>query len=158
MESVTQFANFDWKVNVALLSSFAARESSVATLGVLFGQSDEENTTLEERMGEEQKSQGYGALTAAGLILFFALYPPCLATTIMIRVQTGSYKWMLFSIFFPTALGLFVASCVYTLGTLLGLSGIQVFSAVYGIALTLLVIVGFYRRPFGVKLEKPKYS
>lgn len=158
MESVTQFANFDWKVNVALLSSFAARESSVATLGVLFGQSDEENTTLEERMGEEQKSQGYGALTAAGLILFFALYPPCLATTIMIRVQTGSYKWMLFSIFFPTALGLFVASCVYTLGTLLELSGIQVFSAVYGIALTLLVIVGFYRRPFGVKLEKPKYS
>ena len=53
LESVTQFANFDWKVNVALLSSFAARESSVATLGVLFGQDDEENRTLEERMGEE---------------------------------------------------------------------------------------------------------
>ena len=158
LESVTQFANFDWKVNVALLSSFAARESSVATLGVLFGQDDEENRTLEERMGEEQKSQGYDALTAVALILFFALYPPCLATTIMIRVQTGSYKWMLFSMIFPTLLGLLVASCVYTLGSALGLSGIQAFSAVYFIALTLLLIVGLYRKPFGAPLARPSYS
>lgn len=133
-------------MNVALLSSFAARESSVATLGVLFGQDDEENVTLEERMGEEQKSQGYDALTAAALILFFALYPPCLATTIMIRVQTGSYKWMVFSMIFPTLLGLLVASGVYTIGTALGLSGIQAFSAVYFIALGLLLIVGLYHR------------
>ena len=146
LEGITQFANFDWKVNVALLSSFAARESSVATLGVLFGQDDEENVTLEERMGEEQKSQGYDALTAAALILFFALYPPCLATTIMIRVQTGSYKWMVFSMIFPTLLGLLVASGVYTIGTALGLSGIQAFSAVYFIALGLLLIVGLYHR------------
>ena len=149
LESITQFANFDWKVNVALLSSFAARESSVATLGVLFGQDDEENVTLEERMGEEQKSQGYNALTAVALILFFALYPPCLATTIMIRVQTGSYKWMLFSMIFPTMLGLLVASCVYTIGTWLGLSGIQAFSAVYFIALGLLLVVGLYHKPAG---------
>lgn len=155
LESVTQFANFDWKVNVALLSSFAARESSVATLGVLFGQDDEENVTLEERMGEEQKSQGYNALTAVALILFFALYPPCLATTIMIRVQTGSYKWMLFSMIFPTMLGLLVASCVYTIGTWLGLSGIQAFSAVYGIALGLLLVVGLYHKPAGKPRQQP---
>ena len=158
LESVTRFANFDWKINVALLSSFSARESSVATLGVLFGQDDEENRTLEERMGEEQKSHGYDALTAVALILFFALYPPCLATTIMIRVQTGSYKWMLFSMVFPTTLGLLVASGVYTLGSALGLSGIQAFSAVYFIGLALLLIVGLYRRPFGVHLGQPEYS
>ncbi|MDO5686834.1 MAG: ferrous iron transport protein B [Neisseria sp.] len=147
LESVTRFANFDWKVNVALLSSFAARESSVATLGVLFGQDDEENRTLEERMGEEQQAQGYDALTAVALILFFALYPPCLATVIMIRVQTGSYKWMLFSMIFPTILGLLVAGAVYTLGSMAGASGLQAFSAVYFAALGLLLAIGLYHRP-----------
>lgn len=160
LEHVTQFANFDWKVNVALLSSFAARESSVATLGVLFGQDDDENATLEARMGAEQQAQGYGALTAVALILFFALYPPCLATTIMIRVQTGSYKWMLFSMIFPTILGLLVASGVYTFGSMLGLSGLQAFSAIYFGALGLLLLVGLYRRPFRKRqlLAQPPYQ
>ena len=101
LEPVTRFANFDWKINVALLSSFAARESSVATLGVLFEQEEGESKTLEERMGSERKAAGYTALTAVAVMLFFALYPPCLATTIMVRVQSGSYRWMVFSIIFP---------------------------------------------------------
>lgn len=159
LETVTQFANFDWKINVALLSSFAARESSVATLGVLFGQDDEENRTLEERMGEEQQAKGYDALTAVALILFFALYPPCLATTIMIRVQTGSYKWMIFSMVFPTALGLAVASAVYTFGKMAGFNGLEAFSAIYFASLVLLLVVGLYRRPFRKgALPKPPYS
>lgn len=144
IEHVTQFANFDWKVNVALLSSFAARESSVATLGVLFDQDEDQNVTLEERMGAEQKAQGYDALTAVALIMFFALYPPCLSTVIMIRVQTGSYKWMMFSMIFPTILGLVVASLIYTGGMWLGLTGLQAFSIVYFSLLALLLIVGLY--------------
>ncbi|SUA53136.1 Ferrous iron transport protein B [Oligella ureolytica] len=144
VEHVTQFANFDWKINVALLTSFAARESSVATLGVLFDQDDDQNIPLEERMGAEQKAQGYDSLTAVALIVFFALYPPCLSTVIMIRVQTGSYKWMMFSMIFPTLLGLVVASVIYTGGTWLGLSGLQVFSLVYFSLLALLLIVGLY--------------
>ena len=142
LEPVTQFADFDWKINVALLSSFAARESSVATLGVLFDQEDGENATLEERMGEQQTAAGYTALSAVALMLFFALYPPCLATVIMVRVQTDSYGWMLFSIVFPTALGLGVASLVYTVGSALSLSGIEAMAAIYGVGLGLLLIVG----------------
>lgn len=144
IEHVTQFANFDWKINVALLSSFAARESSVATLGVLFDQDDDQNVSLEERMGAEQKAQGYDSLTAVALIMFFALYPPCLSTVIMIKVQTGSYKWMMFSMIFPTLLGLVVASLIYTGGTLLGLNGLQAFSIVYFSLLVLLLIIGLY--------------
>jgi len=157
LEPVTQFANFDWKINVALLSSFAARESSVATLGVLFDQPEGENQTLEERMGSEQKAAGYTAMTALALMLFFALYPPCLATTIMVRVQTGSYKWMVFSIVFPTALALTTASAVYTVGTALELTGLQMFTAVYLTALALLLLVGFFKTPFGRSLPTPGY-
>lgn len=142
MEPVTQLAGFDWKINVALLSSFAARESSVATLGVLFQQDEDQNATLEERMGAETMAGGATALLAVSMILFFALYPPCLATTVMVKVQTGSYKWMMFSIIFPTLLGLSVSSVVYTLGIWTGLTGIQMMSLVYFSALALLIIVG----------------
>ncbi|WP_319533669.1 ferrous iron transport protein B [uncultured Cohaesibacter sp.] len=142
MEPVTQFAGFDWKINVALLSSFAARESSVATLGVLFQQDEDQNASLEQRMGQETKAGGATALLAASMILFFALYPPCLATTVMVRVQTGSYLWMMFSILFPTLLGLTVSSLVFTLGTWLDISGIQMMTGIYLAALALLILVG----------------
>jgi ferrous iron transport protein B len=142
LEPVTQLAGFDWKINVALLSSFAARESSVATLGVLFQQDDDQNATLEERMGAETRAGGATGLLAVSMLLFFALYPPCLATTIMVKVQTGSYKWMLFSIVFPTFLGLGVASAVYSIGTAVGASGIEAMSAVYWGAFALLLVVG----------------
>lgn len=141
LEPVTQFANFDWKINIALLSSFAARESSVATLGVLFDQEEGENATLEERMGSQQASEGRTALSAVALMLFFALYPPCLATVIMVRVQTQSGGWMMFSIIFPTVLGLGVASLVYTLAYSLGMTGMQTMTAVYLLALGLLLLV-----------------
>ncbi len=157
LEPVTQLANFDWKINVALLSSFAARESSVATLGVLFDQPEGENQTLEERMGAEQKAAGYTALTAVALMLFFALYPPCLATTIMIRVQTNSYGWMIFSIIFPTALALTVASLTYSVGAALKLSGLEMMTAIYVCALALLLAVGLFKSPFGRALPRPDY-
>lgn len=141
LEPVTQYADFDWKINVALLASFAARESSVATLGVLFDQDDGQNLTLEDRMGAEQAAQGRTALSAVALMLFFALYPPCLATVIMVRVQTDSYRWMGFSIVFPTLLGLGVASAVFTAGRALNLSGLQAMTAIYLLGLGALLIV-----------------
>jgi ferrous iron transport protein B len=142
LEPVTQFAGFDWKINIALLSSFAARESSVATLGVLFQQDDDENVTLESRMESENQSKGGTALLAVSMILFFALYPPCLATTVMVRMQTGSYKWMAFSIIFPTILGLVVSSLVFTIGTALQTRAIVAMSVVYWGALALLLAIG----------------
>jgi ferrous iron transport protein B len=144
---VTQWAGFDWKVNIALISSFAARESSVATLGAIFQEGADEGATLETRMQNEGQSEGRTPLGALAIIIFFALYPPCLATTIMVKVQTGSYKWMLFSIIFPTILGLVVSSAVFTGGTLLGLTGVQAMVAFYLIALVTAVILFFIPDP-----------
>lgn len=135
LEPVTRIAGFDWKINVALISSFAARESSVATLGVLFQEGADEGMTLEERMDLSGEARGFTSLHAFALMLFFILYPPCLATAVMVKVQTGSYKWMLFSIVFPTVFGLAVAGGVFTLGSALGLSGIQAMFGFYVLAL-----------------------
>lgn len=145
LEPVTQWAGFNWKINVAILSSFAARESSVATIGVLFQQGADENKSLEERMGAEASEGGLNPLHALAIMVFFALYPPCLATTIMIKVQTGSYKWMLFSMLFPTALGFLVASIIFTGGNVLGLSGIQMMGVFYCSVVLLTVVTGLFK-------------
>lgn len=143
LEPVTQFAGFDWKINVALFSSFAARESSVATLGVLFQQDEDSNQKLEQRMGDSSEFAGHGEAAAVALILFFILYPPCLATVMMIKVQTGEYKWMLLSIFLPTLIGFTVATIVYSIGTGFGMTGVQIMSMAYFAGLALLLLLGF---------------
>jgi ferrous iron transport protein B len=158
MEPVTQFAGFDWKINIALLSSFAARESSVATLGVLFQPDEDESASLEQRMGEATREGGATALLAVSMILFFALYPPCLATTMMVKVQTGSYKWMAFAIIFPTLLGLGVASAVYSIGNAVGATGIEAMSAVYWGAFVLLLIVGLLSDRKASRLLRQRFS
>ncbi|WP_051822800.1 ferrous iron transport protein B [Desulfonatronum thiodismutans] len=155
LEPVTQYAGFDWKINVALISSFAARESSVATLGVLFQEGADESLSLEERMERSGEATGFTPLHAFALILFFALYPPCLATTIMVKVQTGSYKWMLFSIIFPTVFGLAVASGVFTISTWLGLSGIQAMVGFYFLALGTAIGLSFLPDPAWKKPATP---
>lgn len=142
LEPITQWAGFNWKINVAILSSFAARESSVATIGVLYQDGADENKSLEERMEAETSEGGFTPLHALAVMVFFALYPPCLATTIMIKVQTGSYKWMVFSMLFPTALGFVAASAIYTGGSMVGLNGIQMMGVFYGIIVALSLLVG----------------
>ncbi|CAK4070888.1 ferrous iron transport protein B [Vibrio sp. 16] len=155
LEPVTRYAGFDWKINVALFSSFAARESSVATLGVLFQPEEDNNQKLEQRMAQSDELAGHGEVAAVALILFFILYPPCLATVMMIKVQTGEYKWMLLSIVLPTLLGFTVATLVYTIGTRFALSGIQVMSLTYFSALVSLLLVGLRDRKQQKKQGQP---
>ncbi|MFO7839732.1 MAG: ferrous iron transporter B, partial [Desulfosalsimonadaceae bacterium] len=140
LEPVTQYAGFNWRVNVALLSALAAKESSVATLGALY-ESDERGETLEKRMAEKEK--GFTPLHALALMLFMVLYPPCLAAAIAVKIQAGSTRWMLFSVGYAMVLGLTVAVLVFSGGRALGLSGLQAMIAFYGLALGLTVLTGY---------------
>jgi ferrous iron transport protein B len=142
LEPATQAAGFNWRVNVALLSAFAAKESSVATLGALY-QREEGKETLETRMAREEED--FTPLHALALMLFMVLYPPCLATTMAVKVQSGSIKWMLFSMIYPMVLGLLVAVLVFSGGSALGLSGLQAMVGFYGLALALTVFMGFVK-------------
>ncbi len=143
LEPVTKWAGFNWKVNVALLSALAAKESSVATLGALYQpeEGDEAGQTLEQRMGSQQ--EGFTPLHALALMLFMVLYPPCIATTIAVKLQTGSIKWMVFAMTYPMLLGLGVAVFIFTVGSMLALTGQQAMMAFYGLALLFAIIMGF---------------
>lgn len=140
LEPATKWAGFNWRINVALLSSFAAKESSVATLGAIY-QSDEEGATLETRMAETEKQ--FTPLHALSLLLVMALFPPCIATVLTIKIQTGSVKWMMFSMIYQMLLGITVAGIVFTGSRLLGLSGLQAMAAFFTIALTFTIVMGF---------------
>eukprot|EP00767_Chilomastix_cuspidata_P007224 gnl/Chilomastix_cuspidata/7821.p1 GENE.gnl/Chilomastix_cuspidata/7821~~gnl/Chilomastix_cuspidata/7821.p1 ORF type:complete len:823 (+),score=8.54 gnl/Chilomastix_cuspidata/7821:324-2792(+) len=142
IEPVTKYAGFNWKVNVALLSALAAKESSVATLGALY-QQDEEGGSLESRMAKEEK--GFTSLHALALMLFMVLYPPCVATAIAVKLQAGSVKWMVFSMTYPMVLGIVVASAVFSVSSALGLTGLQAMFCFYGLALLFTIGVGFIK-------------
>ncbi len=142
LEPVTQYAGFNWRVNVALLSALAAKESSVATLGALYEQEDE-GQALEERMA--QGEEGFTPLHALALMLFMVLYLPCMATAIAVKLQAGSFQWMLFSIAYPMLLGIAAATLVFSLGSALGLTGLQAMFAFYGLALALTIVMGLVK-------------
>jgi ferrous iron transport protein B len=142
LEPVTQFAGFNWRVNAGLLSAFAAKESAVATMGAIYkleaGGND--NTSLETSM--RQGEADFTPLHALALMLFMALYPPCMATSMMIKVQTGQAKWMVLAIVYPMILGILVASAVFTGGRLLGLDGVTAMWSFYAVAVAATIIAG----------------
>ncbi len=138
IEPVTQYAGFNWKINIALLSAFAAKENSAATLGAIYG-IDDADTALEAMQADALE---FGPLHALALMLFMALYPPCVPASVMVRLQAGSSGWMLFSIFYQTCLGLGVAVLVFSGGSALGLSGWQAMWCFYALCVAATVVMG----------------
>ena len=137
LEPLTKFSGFDWRVNVAFLSSFVARESAVATLGSIY-----EQGKTDERAEQSIAADGsYTPIHAVAMLIFMILSPPCIATMVVVKLQSNSYRWMLFATFFPITLGIVASSLFYTLATTFGWSGIEMMRIFYVsvIALTLLL-------------------
>ncbi|MDN5082999.1 ferrous iron transport protein B [Aliarcobacter butzleri] len=141
IEPLTKYAGFDWKINVAFLSSFAARESAVATLGSLYENNKADNQRTEEAMAQ---NSGYTPLHATAIIIFMLLTPPCIATMIVVKMQTNSFKWMLFAIFFPIGLGIISSAIIFTLGNMYSWSGFEAMTYYYIVVLLITLILGLY--------------
>ncbi len=108
----------DWRGGIALVTGFVAKEIVVSTLGVLYQVEDAEDAdTLDKAL----KAFGMSALSALSMLVFVLLYLPCLATVATIKQETGSYKWMFFSIGYSTSIAWVMALIVYQGGKLLGL-------------------------------------
>ncbi len=119
VESITQYAGFDWRINIALIGGFAAKEVVVSTLGTAYslGAVDTEDTSsLSEKLKTEQ---GWTPLTAFSLILFTIFYSPCFVTVVCIAKETGSWKWAAFSVIFNTSLALTISTVFYQAGSLI---------------------------------------
>jgi len=144
VEPFTRLAGFSWRINVGLIAAFAAKESVVATLGSIYqasGRSDD-GTSLEQQISEQERE--WTPLHAVAMMLFMALYPPCVATLLMIKLQAG-WRWMLFTTAYPILLGLLVAILVFSGGSLLGLSGLGAMIALYVAMIVVTITLGFIR-------------
>ncbi len=102
-----------WEMMVALLSSFVAKETAIATLGVLYSG------------GEEAKLAGIlgSILTPAAALAFLAvemLFIPCAATVATIRQETGSWRWTAFSVASLAAISFAVGIAIYQGARLVG--------------------------------------
>ncbi len=141
VEPISLHAGFDWKINVAFLSSFAARESAVATLGSLYENNKADKQRAEEAMAE---NSGYTPLHAVAIIIFMLLTPPCIATMIVVKMQTNSYRWMSFALFFPIFIGMMNATIIFTLGQIFAWSGLKAMTIYYFFIVLIALILGLF--------------
>ncbi|MBK7762703.1 MAG: ferrous iron transport protein B [Bacteroidetes bacterium] len=89
---------FDWKIGIALITSFAAREVFVGTMATLYSVDEEDSKTLRQKMETATFSDGskvYTTATGVSLLLFYAFALQCMSTLAIVKRETGSWKYPL---------------------------------------------------------------
>lgn len=125
IEPVIQPLGFDWKIGIALLTSFAAREVFVSTMATIYNiesaNDDEDNgiQMIHDRM-EEQTFAGtdqkvYTLATSIALLIFYVFALQCGATVAVIRKETGGWKWAIIIFIISLLLAYFGAMAAYQL-------------------------------------------
>lgn len=118
IEPVIKPLGYDWKIGVAVVSSFAAREVFVGTLATIYsvGSHSEEETTIKEHMREEIRADGtqtFNFATGISLLVFYAFAMQCVSTLAIVKRETNSWKWPLIQLFFMSGLAYLSALVAY---------------------------------------------
>jgi ferrous iron transport protein B len=105
---------YDWKIGIALITSFAAREVFVGTLATIYSveANDENTTTIKQKMASEVNETGgilFNFPVGMSLMVFYAFAMQCMATFAIVKRETKSWKWPLIQLF-GMALLAYVAS------------------------------------------------
>ena len=128
IEPVIQPLGFDWKVGIALITSFAAREVFVSTMATIYNVENaaDEMVQLSDAMKNDlNPSTGlpvFTPLVAVSLMVFYVYAAQCMATFAIIRRETNTWKWPLFMIAYMNVLAYLVSLLVYQGGLWLGFS------------------------------------
>ena len=121
IEPVIKPLGFDWKIGIALLTSFAAREVFIGTMATIYsiGDSADDNATIKEKMQEEVNPYtGKAVYTLAlsfSLLVFYAFAMQCMSTLAIVYRETKSWKWPVLQFVYMTGLAYVSSLVVYTL-------------------------------------------
>lgn len=120
IEPVFRPLGYDWKMSIAVLTSFAAREVFVGNLATLYnmGSEGEDEGKMIDRMASETRADGTPMFTLAtgiSLLLFYAFAMQCLSTVGVTKKETNSWKWTVFQMIFMTGFAYIVALIAYQL-------------------------------------------
>jgi len=119
---------FDWKIGIGLISSFAARETIISTLSVVYNAGDDsekESTSLVGAMREARRADGsrvWTPLVGISLMVFFVLACQCMSTVAIVRRETNSWRWPLFMVGYMLVLAYVASLVTFQGGRLLGFS------------------------------------
>lgn len=120
IEPAIEPLGFDWKIGIALITSFAAREVFVATMATIYsiGSSDDE-ATIHDRLAEARNpktgAKVYTAATSLSLLIFYVFAMQCMSTLAVVKRETGGWKWPMIQFTFMSGLAYLGSLLVYQL-------------------------------------------
>lgn len=111
---------YDWKIGIALITSFAAREVFVGTMATLYsvGQDDQNSLKLQDKLKAARRPDGtklYTLATGISLMLFYLFAMQCMSTLAVVRRETRSWKWPLIQLVYMTGLAYIMSLIAYQL-------------------------------------------
>jgi ferrous iron transport protein B len=128
IEPLIEPLGFDWKMGIGLIASFAARETIVSTLSIVYnvgkGDEDESRTSLIDAVRNAKRPDGTPAwtpLVAVSMMVFFVLACQCMSTVAVVRRETNSWRWPLFMVAYMLVIAYVASLVAYQGGKLLGL-------------------------------------
>jgi len=109
---------FDWKIGIALITSFAAREIFVGTMATIYSVgSTDDNLKVSEQMAKDVNlktgEKTYNSAVAWSLLLFYVFALQCMSTIAVVRKETGSWKWPIIQFLYMGTLAYFFSFSVY---------------------------------------------
>ena len=121
IEPVIRPLGYDWKIGIALITSFAAREVFVGTMATLYSvgeNADENSETLTNKMHAAKRADGtlvYTTATGYSLLIFYLLAMQCMSTLAVVKRETGSWKWPIIQLIYMTGLAYLLSFIAYQL-------------------------------------------
>ena len=113
IEPAVQPLGYDWKIGIALISSFAAREVFVGTLATIYSVGNDDVETIKNRMAAEVNPSTGGPLfnlaSGISLLLFYAFAMQCMSTLAIVKRETNSWKWPMWQLTSMTVVAYLVA-------------------------------------------------
>jgi ferrous iron transport protein B len=119
LEPVITPLGYDWRIGIALVTSFAAREVFVGTMATLFSVADDdEGTLLREKMYEARKPNGeplFTMATGVSLMVFYLFAMQCMSTLAIVKRETRTWKWPIIQLIYMTAIAYLMSYLAYQL-------------------------------------------
>lgn len=119
IEPVITPLGYDWKIGIALISSFAAREVFVGTLATIYSVGSEEEDTIKNRMAQEvhpgTNQLVFNLASGISLLLFYAFAMQCMSTIAIVKRETNGWKWPILQLVFMTGFAYITALIAYQL-------------------------------------------
>jgi ferrous iron transport protein B len=109
---------FDWKMGIAIITSFAAREVFVGTMATLYSVEASDNSSLTDKLRAAKRPNGspvYSFAAALSLMIFYVLAMQCMSTLAVVKRETASWKWPAIQFFMMTGLAYLMSWGVYSL-------------------------------------------